>query len=442
MLRRRGAIALLLGTLGMTACDEFSTEPDSSLFVVTIENVSTVHDFFMTGTFDTPTGAANPGPAGPGAAYEFEFAAPPGARLSFASMFGQSNDLFYAPDGDGIALFTNGVPISGDVTAQVEIWDAGTEQNQEPGTGSNQAPRQPAPDTGPADPNPQVRLAEDEFNNLPAVEAVMQATLTSLGGNRFRLRLENVGSATVLQTSAGGMPAPFSPGVWVLHMGTSPLFTAGQADRGEGLEWIAEQGNPATLAMSLIGNAGVVTPLSPGVAAIHRARGALFRAGSLDRGEGLERIAEQGDPTDLAASLATSAAVSQVMVFATPAGQSAAGPAIPGTRYEFTVEASPGDRLSFATMFGQSNDLFYAPDDDGIALFMGNTPRSGDVSSEVSLWDVGTEVNETPGAGPNQAPRQSTPDMGTVESRPIAAPSDGYVYPATPDVVRVTITPQ
>ena len=39
-----------------------------------------------------------------------------------------------------------------------------------------------------------------------------------------------------------------------------------------------------------------------------------------------------------------------------------------------------GDYLSFATMFVQSNDLFYAPEPSGIPLFDGETPVDGDMT--------------------------------------------------------------
>lgn len=103
------------------------------------------------GIFNTPVGADKPGPIGPGAAYEFSFTAKPGMRLSVITMFGQSNDWFYAPQRQGIDLFVNGKPLSGDITTDFMLFDAGTEANEEPGVGSNQAPRQAAPNTGPAE---------------------------------------------------------------------------------------------------------------------------------------------------------------------------------------------------------------------------------------------------------------------------------------------------
>ena len=47
------------------------------------------------GTFKHPIGAAMPGPVTPGAAFEFEVRATPGAHLFVTFMFGQSNDLFF-----------------------------------------------------------------------------------------------------------------------------------------------------------------------------------------------------------------------------------------------------------------------------------------------------------------------------------------------------------
>jgi hypothetical protein len=62
-------------------------------------------------------------------------------------------------------------------------------------------------------------------------------------------------------------------------------------------------------------------------------------------------------------------------------------------------------------MFGQSNDLFIASGPEGVALFDSDgTPRVGDISVELSMWDLGTEINEYP--GPNQAPRQAAPNTG------------------------------
>jgi len=108
-------------------------------------------------------------------------------------------------------------------------------------------------------------------------------------------------------------------------------------------------------------------------------------------------------------------------------------------------ERQPGERLTSATMFAQSNDLFYAPQEDGIALFDATgKPIRGDVTSQILLWDAGAEVNEEPGLGPNQAPLQAAPNTGPAENgvvRSITEVKDGFHYPTVPQVLRVTITP-
>ena len=54
---------------------------------------------------------------------------------------------------------------------------------------------------------------------------------------------------------------------------------------------------------------------------------------------------------------------------------------------------------------------------------------------------AGTEVNEEPGFGPNQAPRQSAPNTGASEKRAVGKVKDGFKYPRVSDVLKVTITP-
>jgi hypothetical protein len=106
------------------------------------------HEGMQHGVFNTPVGASEAGPIGPGGSYEFSFTAKPGMRLSLAMMFGQSNDWFYAPKRQGIDLFSRGKPLSGDITDEFILFDAGTEKDEEPGVGPNQGPRQKDPDAG------------------------------------------------------------------------------------------------------------------------------------------------------------------------------------------------------------------------------------------------------------------------------------------------------
>ena len=120
------------------------------------------HSSNLHGVFNTPVGAMGAGPIRPGDSYEFNVTAMPGTNLFMTQMFGQSNDWFYAPGAKGIALFdTKGAPLSGDITDQFYLWDAGTEKDEEIGIGPNQGPRQKGPNTG-ADEKGVVHRVNDE----------------------------------------------------------------------------------------------------------------------------------------------------------------------------------------------------------------------------------------------------------------------------------------
>lgn len=447
--RRGGAIGLFLGAvffLGACESDDDGMGPvdQETTFQVRIENVSEMFEFTSTGVFDTPSGSDAAGPLTPGGSFDFTFNAGPGSRLYFASMFGQSNDLFYSPDEDGIPIYDGmGMPRTGDITDQVYLWDAGTEANEEPGAGMNQAPRQEGANTGPADPNDAVRMAENAFGNLPAVEDAIQVSLTHLGGTEFRLRITNIAAADALMTSDGSSPpVVLSPGIWAVGHQTEALFTAGEPVRGMGLEGLAEDGAAGGYHEQLAAHTGLTSPIAPGVYAVHTGSSVLFSAGALDRGEGLEALAEDGDPSGLAGAVTARSGVTDSGVFNTPEGAAAPAPAFPGESYVFTVTASPGDRLSLATMLVQTNDLFYAPAEVGLSLFnAAGMPVDGDITGMFLLWDAGTEVNEHPGVGPNQAPRQAGPDTGMDEGGLVRQVNDGYAYPDVDEVIRVTITP-
>jgi hypothetical protein len=234
----------------------------------------------------------------------------------------------------------------------------------------------------------QVLVAE----RSPAGPAVRRTTPDGVrGATRFTLRIENISTGEVLELS-NGKSAPFvsAPVLWVIHTGAgNAIFTGGRPDAGHGLELLAETGDPSKLVAALAGKPGIV------------AAGAAAR----------------------------------------PVGAGADGPLTPGQKYEFEISAEPGQVLSAAWMFGQSNDLFYS-NDRPIALFTAaGKPISRDLTTQLSLWDAGTEVNEEPGLGPNQGPRQATPDAGVAETQGIAHVRDKYSYPRLGDVLRVTIAP-
>ena len=202
-------------------------------------------------------------------------------------------------------------------------------------------------------------------------------------GVAFLVRIENI-------SADSDLPTPFAPGVWVLHSEPGPLFIEGEVDKGYGLEALAEDGDPSALAEAL--------------------NGMGLHAG----------------------------------VFTTPVGADGPAPIFPGEAYEFEVKVtSDAPYLSFATMFVQSNDLFVGPGEGGIALIdMDGMAMEGmqDVTADLQLWDAGTEFNEEPGVGPDQAPRQSAVNTGRPEiGGTVHVVDDGYSYPDVSALVKVSI---
>jgi hypothetical protein len=206
----------------------------------------------------------------------------------------------------------------------------------------------------------------------------------------FTIRVENLTRGEILKLS-NGKTAPFviAPVLWVVHTGNqNPLFTGGKPDAMKGLRTLAETGNPDPLSKSVAGAPGVVA----------------------------------------------------VGADASPVGATEGGPLTPGHAYEFSITAAPGQFLSLAAMFGQSNDWFYS-NDRPIALFRDGKPVSGNMSPQVTLYDAGTEVDEEPGLGPNQGPRQKDPEAGVREHEPVAHAAGKWHIPATGEVFRLTIMP-
>jgi len=110
-----------------------------------------------------------------------------------------------------------------------------------------------------------------------------------------------------------------------------------------------------------------------------------------------------------------------------------------GGRFETEFEASAGQLVTVACMFGPSNDTIAAA--PGFSLFEGEIPRSGDVSGQFSFYDLGVEQNEEPGFGANQ-PAHGT--GGVAEHQPIAriigVDARGNAYPELSTLLRVELS--
>jgi hypothetical protein len=181
--------------------------------------------------------------------------------------------------------------------------------------------------------------------------------------------------------------------------------------------------------------------LSPGLFVVNHRKNYFFNDGQ-QADTALESQAEDGNPELLSKKYLTKLGSTFLGVFNKPVGSEMASPILPGGAYEFSFTANEGMRFSFIAMFGQSNDLFYSPK-QAIDLFDSKgTPLTGDITGSLVLWDAGTEVNQAPGIGDEQGPRQKMPNTGKAENGKVGLVKDGYTYPNVKDVLRVTITAQ
>jgi len=180
--------------------------------------------------------------------------------------------------------------------------------------------------------------------------------------------------------------------------------------------------------------------LSPGFYALSKKKMDLFMEGK-KASSAIELLAEDGNPAGLEKKFLTVLGDLNIGVFNKPVGAGMPAPALPGGAFEFEFSASEGMKLNMTTMYGQSNDLFYGPE-QAIDLFDNGKPLNGDITGRFMLWDAGTEVNQAPGLGADQGPRQKGPNTGAAENGVVHLVKDGFSYPNTKDVLRITITAQ
>ena len=181
--------------------------------------------------------------------------------------------------------------------------------------------------------------------------------------------------------------------------------------------------------------------LSPGLYVVNEKGATLFREGHR-AGAGLEAQAEDGNPESLVKSFESmNHDAGRHGVFNMPAGADAPGPIGPGAAYEFNVSAGPKMKLTLVTMFGQSNDYFYATERPVELFDAAGEPLSGDITARLALYDAGTEVNQEAGVGSDQAPRQKSPNTGAAEHGVVRMAQGDAFYARTAQLFRVTVTP-
>ena len=182
--------------------------------------------------------------------------------------------------------------------------------------------------------------------------------------------------------------------------------------------------------------------LAPGLVVVHDATVSLFAEGEAASSE-LESAAEDGDPQAVIDALTGAEGVFSVSLLTHEDEVTyEAAAMLPGQdgRRQIT---GPGDAVvSVAFMFGESNDIFFA-NPEPIPLWDGEV-NVGDWTASLALWDAGTEVNQEPGLGADQAPRQAAADQGTAEDGVVTVvdgvDANGYVYPGVAVVVSLAAT--
>ncbi|HWK04616.1 MAG TPA: spondin domain-containing protein [Puia sp.] len=419
--------ALALLPIAFAACKKEHDNPPQAA-TITVENVLNSEPLVESGTFQ---GTGSPALILPGQSVTITFSAAKGEALSFATMYGWSNDLFFAPANPGILVYdATGMPIEGDISDQVKLWDNGTRINQPPGANVNH------PGVADSKNITEVKGTDAQGNTYLAASALVKATLKYNGNSYFTLTLQNTSGGTANQT-------PMSPGVWSVSyivggnlLNAAPLYTSGQPT-ANGLTSIAEAGNNSVLSAYIKGITGIFTPLSPILVVIYDGiDNPIYKTGEIDRGKGLKLLAQQGNADTLAAYLKGLPGVKSVYVLPAPATKVL----LPVTAdhaggiVSQVLTVMKGDRLAIATMYGFSNDWFFASTGNGV-----DPTVKGDISSSIALYDDGTAIEQFPGAGITQFNLAGTP---LAESKPIAVipnPNAFTTLPSIPNIIRVTL---
>nr|WP_228728576.1 spondin domain-containing protein [Chryseobacterium endalhagicum] len=414
----------LLSLISVLAVNSCSKDEDSDLVisesaVITVENVIESKPLTQFGTFEN---SGSTPVLEPGESASFSFYAGKGQAISFAAMYANSNDLFFAPANPGIKLYqNNGDPVTGDVSSQIRLWDNGTRKNENPG------PTVTHP--GEAE-SPALNIAEIVVS-VPASQ-LLKAEITHEGGTKFTLKLTNTSGGTANET-------PISPGVWtVSHSSGStilkedPIFSPGKPS-ANGLTDLAETGKTTPLTQYLTGITGPNSAFSPVLVVVYSGNeNPIFKTGENDRGQGLKELSQQGNPDILAAFLKTKPGVKQVYVLKDPS-TNVLKPRINGNnggKASQALSANKGDRIALVTMYAESNDWFAATTNNGV-----DGATRGDISSIMGLFDNGTLQSSFPGAHLGSEPAEA-------ESQPVqqlANPNPFNTLPSLPQMIKVTI---
>jgi hypothetical protein len=395
---------------------------------LTVQNILQANSLVESGTFQ---GQGSPPFIMPGQSVSFRFSAAPGQTVTFAAMYGFSNDLFFAPENPGIALYDkSNQPLAGDVSSQIRLWDNGTRINQPPGSSVNH------PGTAESKAIQEVNGTDAQNNHYLPASDLVKATLVYEGASYFTLTLKNISGGTSNET-------PLSPGAWAISyiaggkpLNSNPLYQKNHTS-ANGLTPLTEMGDNSQLYSYVKDNTGIFTPLSPVLVVVYNGiENPIFMTGMKDAGQGLKDLAQKGDASGLAASLKKMQGVKAVYVLPDPAN-TVLLPAIenqPGGMVSQKLEVAKGDKLAIATMYGFSNDWFFATKKNGI-----DATQTGNVSDSIGLFDDGTAVSQFPGAGNMQFNLGGTPGPESNPIQEVPDPNTFNTLPQIKDMIKVVL---
>lgn len=410
---------LLVATLFMgtwlTSCDD---DDDDKVTVntssIVFENIMTEKQFVQSGAFSNNGGVIKPGESA-----VFTFHAGHGQALMFATMYGYSNDMFFAPENPGIGLFhADGTALTGDVSNHIRMWDAGTRVNQIPG------PDVEHPGEAYDGVVEKIGDYDRQGNTYVSPQLLMRLVLAyNETTSEFTATITNISGGTMNET-------PFSPGVFAISntlngglLNATPFFVDNQKADAD-LIPLAEAGNTTNLYNRVQSQTGIVTTLAPAIVVVYTGEtNPFFTVNEKDKGNGLAKYAQTGDGADLKAALERERLVSRVYVI----GDAAIAP---GKSFEGRIEAASNEKVAFVTTFFHSNDWFFANNSE-----IGGHTR-GDITSHVTLYDNGTAYNQYPGAGN----RQSIFNGNNIQEDEAVSPIDNtFPVPATNQIIKVTM---
>lgn len=339
---------------------------------IAFENISSAKDYAQSGTFQATGSSVE---VMPGQEIQITFTAQKGQNLMFATMYGNSWDLFFAPDNPGIELFDNdGNPLTGDISNRVKLWDAGTKKNNDPRRSKANQPRED--EDGKV---VEINGKDGTYDYPPAGEMMKLSLSYNAVGSRFTLTMYNNTKATKVQT-------PFSTGVWAVSnafdgdpVNEKPLFDAGEK-AGMELVALAERGNNQPLGDKLAANTGAYTALSPIIITIYKGeQNPLMATGGNAMNDSLKEWAQSGDTDNLKKTLENNPDVRSVHVISSDTK--------PGDTAEATYNARRGEKIAFSAMVGHSSTIGTNTSVDAL--------QRNDITNMVNVYDNSTAGSQS-----------------------------------------------